>query len=286
MPKTYNDVYLDARKLLKAEGISAYSLEARLLVSAASGKTKEDFVRDQRLYVSDEFPRAVVSMTARRLEGEPLAYITGNWEFYGLPFDITKDVLIPRTDSEVLANTAVTRLRSKESGTRILDLCAGSGCIGIAVAANVPQSRLVLADNSKAALKVCRSNVSKNNLTARVTCVEADALATPPMIFGNFDMLICNPPYIKTADITNLDKSVRDYEPVSALDGGSDGLEFYRAVTEKWKRVLRDDGLLLFECGEGQSGDVMAIMAENGFDGIETIKDTIGIDRVIFGRKT
>lgn len=285
MPKTYNDVYLETRKLLKAEGIEAYSLESRLIIAAAAGKTKEEFARDQRLYVSEGFHVKVSEMTARRIGGEPLAYITGEWEFYGLPIEITRDVLIPRTDSEVLADTAITLLKAAGSDVRILDLCAGSGCIGIAVAVNVPRSRVVLADSLKAAIKVCRGNVLKNRITARATCVEADALAPPLMALGNFDMLVCNPPYIRTTDIQALDKSVRDYEPAAALDGGADGLDFYRAITEKWKRVLKSGGLLLYECGYDQGSEVKRIMEENGFGGVEAVKDTLGIDRVIFGKK-
>ncbi|MCF0121165.1 MAG: peptide chain release factor N(5)-glutamine methyltransferase, partial [Oscillospiraceae bacterium] len=168
---------------------------------------------------------------------------------------------------------------------RCLDLCTGSGCIGLAIAANTENIRVVLADKSPKALAVARQNTLRNNLSRRMTCVEADVELAPPAILGTFDMIVCNPPYIPTADIAQLDRSVRAYEPMMALDGGDDGLRFYRAVTEKWSALLKPGGHLLFEVGIGQAGDVSALMAQAGFEDINIIADTAGIDRVVYGRK-
>ncbi len=281
--KTYNDVYIEARKLLKQHDIPSSSLEARLIVGGAAGKKKEELVRDLNLYVSDEFAERVHEMCLRRITGEPAAYITGEWEFYGLSLEITPDVLIPRNDTEVLAERAIELLRGRMSSTRVLDLCSGSGCVGLSIAANVSDCRVILVDKSLKAMRVCRANVLKNNLGRNVTCIDADALETPPMLLGKFDMLVCNPPYIPTEDIIGLDPSVRDFEPMMALDGGTDGLDFYRQIISKWKVVLKDRGCMMFECGIGQAEAVSNIMAKNGFSGIQTFKDTLGIDRVVAG---
>lgn len=281
--KTYNDVCITARKVLKSAGIEAYSLEAKLIVAGAADKTIEHLVRDYNLYVNEGFEQRVQEMLVRRIAGEPVAYITGEWEFYGLVLNVDRNVLIPRTDTEVLAAAAIRALKRMET-KRVLDLCCGSGCVGLAITANVPASRVVLADKSLKALSVCRSNVLKHSMTRLVTCIDCDALESPPLLMGKYDMLVSNPPYIPTGDIPSLDGSVREYEPVMALDGGQDGLNFYRSIVGKWKNVLKTGGMLLLECGIGEAERVAAMLADNGFAEIETIKDTQEIDRVVSGK--
>ena len=144
MATTYNNLYLDTRARLRKAGIDAAQLEARELLCYASDKSREQLYRDMSLYVSAELERRVEELVQRRLAGEPVAYIVGEWEFYGLPLDISSDVLIPRSDTEVLAERAILRARAAGEGGRVLDLCAGSGCVGLAVAANVPACRVVL----------------------------------------------------------------------------------------------------------------------------------------------
>lgn len=280
---TYNNLYLDARKRLKAAGVEAAQLEARELVCFAAGKNREQFLRDMSLYASDEVEAKVAELMNRRLEGEPVAYLIGEWEFYGLPLDISRDVLIPRADTEVLAEQAILAARAAGEGARVLDLCAGSGCVGLAVAANAPQCRAVLADVSEGALKICRQNIRRNDLNARVTCVQADARQAPSSVLWDFDVIASNPPYIPTRDIDGLDSSVRDYEPHLALDGGDDGLDFYRDIAEKWRTALRLGGVLLFEVGIGQAADVEQILSRCGYEDIETFQDTGGIWRVVKG---
>ena len=278
-------MYLEARKMLREEGIEAFNLEARLILEAASEKTRERWFKDMQLYVTDGFEEKVGRMLRRRIEGEPVAYITGEWEFYGLPMSVSEDVLIPRVDTEVLVDAAVEMISGRESGTRVLDLCSGSGCIGIAISSKVPGSRVVLVDNSIKALRVSRANILKNNMTRNITCVEADVMEMPPMLLGSFDVIVCNPPYIPSGDIKRLDKSVRNFEPVHALDGGISGLDFFRIISSKWKSVLNHDGKLLFECGIGQSQSVSEILAENGFTDIKVFKDSLDIERVVTGTK-
>ena len=283
MATTYNNLYLDTRKRLKAAGVEMAQLEARELVCFAADKTREQFFRDLTLYASKEGEDREEELTRRRLSGEPVAYIIGEWEFYGLPLDISREVLIPRSDTEVLAERAILLTRAAGDGARVLDLCAGSGCVGLAVAANAPDCRVVLADLSEGALRICKQNVRRNQLNARVTCVQADAMTAPAPALWDFDVIACNPPYIPHGDLANLDVSVRDYEPWGALDGGEDGLDFYRAVSARWGTALRLGGTLIFEVGIGQAPDVEQIMAQNGFENIVTHQDTRGIWRVVEG---
>ena len=280
---TYNNLYLDVRQKLKAAGVEAAQLEARELVCFAAGKNREQFFRDMSLYASDEVEAKVEDLMNRRLAGEPVAYLIGEWEFYCLPLDISREVLIPRADTEVLAEQAILAARAAGEGARVLDLCAGSGCVGLAVAANAPNCRAVLADVSEEALKICRQNIRRNDLNARVTCVQADARQAPPAMLWDFDVIACNPPYIPTGDIDGLDPSVRDYEPRLALDGGDDGLDFYRDIAEKWRTALRLGGVLLFEVGIGQASGVEQILSRCGYEYIETFQDTGGIWRVVKG---
>jgi len=283
MAKTYNEIYIETRKALKNAGIEAYALEARLLVAHAAGKTVAQFMRDYALYAAPSFAAEVADMTRRRIEGEPVAYITGSWEFYGVPLQITRDVLIPRSDTELIPEAAIALFSGRNPRPRILDLCAGSGCIGIALAVHMPGARVVLADNDPQALSLCRKNVQKNGLETRVFCVEADATEKPPMLMGKFDLLVCNAPYIPTAEIETLDASVKDYEPYHALDGGEDGLDIIRPVISVWKSVLKDGGSIMLEIGEGQAPAVEEMLAENGFSGIGALLDPGGTERVILG---
>ena len=249
----------------------------------AADKTKEQLYRDMSLYASSDLERRVEELVQRRLAGEPVAYIVGEWEFYGVPLDISRDVLIPRADTEVLAERAILKARSAGEGGRVLDLCAGSGCVGLAVAANADQCRVVLADLSEGALRLCKQNVRRNSLNARVTCISANALEAPSSVLWDFDVIACNPPYIPPGDLEGLDVSVKDFEPLMALDGGVDGLDFYRVIASKWKSALRLGGTLIFEVGIDQAEAVAQIMADNGFENIITTEDTGGIQRVVEG---
>ena len=284
MAKTYNDIYIAARKTLRDAGVEAYGMEARLIVAQASGKTVSQLMRDLSLYAAAGFDETVRQMLDRRLRGEPVAYITGSWEFYGVPMEITPDVLIPRPDSEMLVEAGIRLFEGRNGSPRILDLCAGSGCIGVALAARMPGAKVILVDNDRKALSVCRKNVQKNRLDTRVMCIEADATQKPPMLMGKFDLLVCNAPYVPTAEIETLDVSVKDYEPYHALDGGEDGLDIIRPVIALWKSVLRDRGTIMLEIGEGQSETVQKLLKKAGFTHIIALKDPGGTERVILGR--
>lgn len=282
MAITYNDLYLEIRRQLRAADSGDPTLEARELVAFACGKTKEELLRDSRLYVTPEVEARVRALVQRHLDGEPTAYLIGEWEFYGLPLDISRDVLIPRPDTEVLAGLAIDFVKT-QGACRVLDLCAGSGCIGLAVASQCPESRVVLGELSEGALRICRQNIRRNGLSGRVVPMQMDALAPPPAQLGEFRCLVSNPPYIPAGDIPGLDPSVRDYEPHMALDGGADGLDFYRNLAREWKNALTVGGKIFLEVGIGQADDVLRLLRAQGFGDLEITKDLNGIPRVVHG---
>ena len=282
MAITYNDLYLEIRRQLRAADSGDPTLESRELVAFACGKTKEELLRDSRLYVTPEVEARVRALVQRHLDGEPTAYLIGEWEFYGLPLDISRDVLIPRPDTEVLAGLAIDFVKT-QGACRVLDLCAGSGCIGLAVASQCPESRVVLGELSEGALRICRQNIRRNGLSGRVVPMQMDALAPPPAQLGEFRCLVSNPPYIPAGDIPGLDPSVRDYEPHMALDGGADGLDFYRNLAREWKNALTVGGKIFLEVGIGQADDVLRLLRAQGFGDLEITKDLNGIPRVVHG---
>ena len=282
MAATYNNLYLDARKRLREAGVEGAQLEARELVCCAAGKSREQFYRDMALYASDPVEEKLAELLERRLAGEPVAYLIGEWEFYGLPLDISESVLIPRPDTETLVDHVVAWLRPLPE-CRVLDLCAGSGCIGLAIASQVPGARVVLGELDEGALRICRQNIRRNSLSGQVVSLKMDALSDPPPRLGDFDCLVCNPPYIPSGDIAGLDVSVRDYEPHLALDGGTDGLDFYRSVCRLWRDVLHTGSRLAFEVGIGQADDVLRLMRGEGFGELEILPDPAGIPRVVTG---
>ena len=282
MAVTYNDLYLDVRRQLRESGVEAATLEARELVCFGTGKSREELQRDSRLYASPEREAQVRRLVERRMAGEPVAYLIGEWEFYGLPLDISRDVLIPRADTEVLAEQAIAYIRTL-GDCRVLDLCAGSGCVGLAIASQCPQARVVLGELDDGALKICRQNIRRNNLSARVMPVQMDAREKPARSLGEFHCIVGNPPYIPAADIAGLEVSVRDYEPRLALDGGADGLDFYRVISEQWKEALVPGGRLYFEVGVGQADAVLRLMRSQGFGDLQIIKDHHKIPRVVLG---
>ena len=282
MATTYNNLYMDIRQQLRTAGVQASTLEARELVCFASGKTRQQLQRDGQLYVPPAVEEQARALVRRHLAGEPVAYLIGEWEFYGLPLDIDRQVLIPRADTETLVDCALPFLRG-QAGSRVLDLCAGSGCIGLAVASQVADCRVTLGDISEGALRICRQNIRRNDLSDRVAPLQVNAMAAPPRQLGTYDCILCNPPYIPTGDIAGLAVSVRDFEPHDALDGGEDGLDFYRAVSSLWREALHTGGMLFFEVGIGQADDVLRIMRSFGFGDLEITPDPAGIPRVVQG---
>ncbi len=284
MAATYNTLFLDARRALRAAGSDSPQLEAQELLRFSTGKTREELYRDLPLYAPPHAAEAFQRLLSRRLAGEPGADLLGEWEFHGLPLDISPEVLIPRDDTEILAQQAIARTRAVAEHPRVLDLCAGSGCVGLAIAHDCPQAQVMLADISEPALRVCRQNIRRNGLSGRAVACQADALAKPGAVMWDFDVIASNPPYIPSGDWETLDVSVRDFEPRLALDGGEDGLDFYRGILKHWTVSLRLGGWLLCEVGQGQAPAVEELFARHGLVDIQTYPDTAGIWRVVEGR--
>ncbi len=284
MVKTYADLYLDARKaLLPAEGMYAGNI-ARELVCAASGKTQEALLADRNLYASEEICLRVENFVRRHLTGEPTAYILGQWDFYDMTLTVTPDVLIPRDDSMAVTELAIKKALFLPQNPRILDLCTGSGCIGLALARRVKDAKLTLADVSPEALRVAKKNAADLHLGGRVSCVHADALQPAAPFLGKFDLIVSNPPYVTTAEMERLDPSVRDYEPHLALHGGEDGLDFYRAIVKNYTPALRPGGCLALEFGQGQESAVCAILEAAGYEILELKQDNSGIVRAVLAQ--
>jgi len=284
MPKTYNEIYIALRNKLRDAGVEASALEARLLLAHAADKAPEKLMADLQLYASDAIEAESEALAARRLAGEPAAYILGAWGFYGLDLKVAPGVLIPRSDTEVLVDKALELLRDTTDAPRVLDLCTGSGCIGCAIGHTLPKSRILMADNSAKALILAQENVRQCGLRERAECMELDVRVPPQTTLGSFDMIVSNPPYIAREEIQTLDASVRDYEPREALDGGEDGLDFYRDILRVWTPYLRRAGWMVFEVGETQAQDVKLLMLQAGLHAVGIQKDTADYDRVVFGR--
>ena len=285
MVKKYGDLYLDTRRaLLATENTQDAGVMSRMLVCHVSGKTQAEFLAERDMYASEEIVKGVEAGLQRLLDQEPMAYILGQWEFYGLPLRVSPKVLIPRDDTCAVAELAIRQALFLEKDPRILDLCCGSGCIGLAVASRVKDAKVTLADISQDALSVAKENVALNKLSGRVRCVAADALKPAFPFLGKFDLIVSNPPYITADEMKELPKSVSEYEPHLALFGGEDGLDFYRSIAKNFAPALKPGGYLAFEFGETQGDDVCRILEENGYTVLERARDYNDRERAVLAR--
>ena len=214
MVKKYSELYLSCRRALMAteEGETA-GLMARNPLSFYPGKTQESLRSNMDLYAGDDVCASMEAATNRLLKGEPLPYILGEWEFYGLTLYVNKNVLIPRDDTCAVVSLAINQAIFLPSDPRVLDLCTGSGCIGLALATRIKDARVTLADISKDALAVAKKNMMAHRLSGRVSCVQADALGSAPAFLGKFDMIVSNPPYVTGPEMAELPDSVKNFEP-------------------------------------------------------------------------
>ena len=216
-----------------------------------------------------------------RLNNRPIAYIVGNREFMGLDFYVQEGVLIPRPDTEVLVEEVIEIAKNKED-INILDIGTGSGAITVSLAKYLENAKITSVDISEIALEIGRKNAILNEVDDRITFVKSD-LFTNINKEMKFDIIVSNPPYIKREVIDTLDKQVKDFEPYNALEGGIDGLDFYRAITTQAKDYLKEGGVLAYEVGHDQSEDVSKLMEMDGYTNIYTRKDLQQIDRVVIG---
>lgn len=285
MVKTISELYLQARRaFLVQEDARTAGLLARDLLCHVTGKSREQVIAEQGFYVPENACLEMERLVQRILAGEPLAYVLGEWEFFGMKLTVDPNVLIPRDDTCAVTELAIQQSMFLDNSPRILDLCTGSGCIGLAIAKRVTDAKVTLADISRDALQVAKKNVTSLKLSGRVSCVQVNALDKPASFLGKFDLIVSNPPYITTEEMGELPDSVARFEPHLALHGGDDGLDFYRAITENYSAALKPGGYLCFEFGMGQGDAVCDLLEKNGFTILERSRDYNDRERAVLAR--
>ncbi len=278
---TLDELYRSSAERLRETENGA--VDARIIVKKVLSFSETDFLLNKNREVSDEAAETVMAMTEKRLSGIPVQYIIGEWDFYGNIYKVNKSVLIPRPETEILCEYVIGYLEDKKNPA-VADLCAGSGCIGITVKSNIENATVVLVEKSERAAEVCRENIVNILGDGRATLINGDiynidALGQLPL----FDVIISNPPYIKSSEIPFLQSEVL-LEPIMALDGGDDGLDFYRLLADKWSDKLTADGMFAFECGEDQAEKIKEILEMKNFD-VSFVKDYSDVDRFVIGKR-
>lgn len=263
-------------------------LSAELLLSYVLSAKRIDLYTQFEKVVGAEYLNKLHDLVKRCAAQEPLAYLIGRGEFYSLEIKVTGDCMIPRPETELLAEKAIDFVRTREGKQFVCDLCTGSGCIAVAIANNCPNAHIVATDICDSALAVAAENVANHNLGERVTLLCGDLFA--PIIEGldntEFDLIVCNPPYVSSAEYEVLDKNVKDYEPKHALYAGTDGLNIYRRIAERINEFLKPDAALMLEIGYAQGRAVRELLEQNGvFSKIKTEKDVQNNDRVVIAKR-
>ena len=273
-------IYKEGSAYLESRQIPDAQIDAWYLLEYVTGISRASYYGNPEKNISEEEAKRYWEYLEKRARRIPLQHITGEQEFMGLPFCVNEHVLIPRQDTEVLVEEAIRVIQKEMPEAAVLDLCTGSGCIGISIQSFCSNTQVTAADISEDALKVAQKNAKENQVP--VEFVHSDLFEE---ISGSYDMIVSNPPYIPSKVIETLMPEVRDHEPIKALDGKEDGLYFYRRITEESVAYLKPGGYLLYEIGHDQGEAVSSYMRENGFDEIEVIRDLAGLDRVVRGRR-
>lgn len=273
---TYRELYEIGKSRLAQAGIEEAALDARLLLEFVCRTARNDLLVHGDRAVEAEQESAYRELIGRRSAHIPLQHLTGVSEFMGLEFVVNEDVLIPRQDTEILVEEV---MRNLHDGFRILDMCTGSGCILLSLLHYSNDCSGVGADISEKALQVARRNAQNLNET-NVSFVNSDLFEK---VEGKFEIIVSNPPYIRTEVIPTLMEEVRLHEPIAALDGLADGLHFYREIVKESKKYLCGGGQLFFEIGYDQREAVTALMEQAGFRDVTAVKDYAGLDRVVYG---
>ncbi|MBR4719373.1 MAG: peptide chain release factor N(5)-glutamine methyltransferase [Lachnospiraceae bacterium] len=270
---------------LRAAGISDADIDASLLLEHVLGVNKDHILAHGTDAVAEDRSDEYLALIERRKKHVPLQYITGHQEFMGLDFEVNEHVLIPRQDTECLVEEAMIETGD---GMRVLDLCTGSGCILISLMRYKNDIEGIGTDISGEALKTAEHNAAANGVNAKFLQGDLfEALnAHPSMKKDRFDIVISNPPYIPSGIIGTLMEEVRDYEPVNALDGGTDGLDFYKRILEGADEYLIPGGCILFEIGYDQGPAVSGLLRDKGYTDISVVRDLAGLDRVVKGRRS
>ena len=270
------------KNILKQNNIEDYNLDAELIFMAVTGFDRTNLLLCYDLEIEDEIEEEYFKLISKRAEGMPCQYIIGETEFMGLKFFVDPSVLIPRQDTEILVENALDII-NKNGFKKVLDMATGSGCIAISLA-KMSEAEVCATDIARDALWTARKNAEFNGVYDKMEFIKSDLFENIPKDESHlYDMIVSNPPYIKTDVIPTLMPEVKDYEPMKALDGGKDGLDFYSKITSQVSNYLKTNGYLLFEIGFDQGADVSEILRNNGFEDIKVIKDYAGLDRVVMG---
>lgn len=280
--KNIGELLENGSKVLKDNNVDTYILDAQLLLGMVLGKDKIYLItnRDKEVSIKDE--KEYLNLIEKRSRKMPIKYILGETEFMGIDLDVEEGVLIPRGDTEVLVEEVLSIINEEDS-LDVCDLCSGSGAIGISLAILRKNIKVDEIDNYDIPEKVTKSNILKHALENRVKFIKSNLLSEVIKQEKKYDIIVSNPPYIKASEIDNLMDDVKVYEPHIALDGGEDGLVFYRKIIKESKLALKDNGLLAFEIGHDQGESVKKLMEEEGFSNIRLVKDLAGLDRVLLG---
>jgi release factor-specific protein-(glutamine-N5) methyltransferase len=260
--------------------------EARIILSYATGMTQSQIIAHSKELMKEDDFEEYERRIQDRLTGTPLQYITGVQDFMGIPIRVNRNVLIPRLDTEVVVEEALKIIEEKGwAHPDVLDMCTGSGAIGVSIAVKSPESIVTMTDISEEALKTAMQNAGLNEVNRKCVFLLGDMFdALPPD--REYDMIICNPPYIETKEIERLSIEVREKEPRLALDGGKDGLDFYRRIAKDAGAHLRTGGVLVLEIGYDQAGSVKRILGKaKTFTDIHKIRDLAGLDRAIIAER-
>ncbi len=276
---TVFEAYNHCKKKLEAAGVPDYGFEARALLRKATGYTNAQILSKYNQPLTTFQQNNLIAMIHQREARYPLQYMFGEWDFYGLPFRVGPGVLIPRADTETAVEQALDLLKETES-PKVLDLCAGSGCIGISIAKNRSDAAVSMVEKYKEALRYLEQNIELNEVK-NCTVEQADIFENP-LADEKYHLIISNPPYVEAEDMTTLQPEV-GYEPDTALYGGEDGLMFYRAIILGYKDSLLPGGHIVFEVGERQAAAVCGMLLEAGFETVDTKTDLNGVVRVVFG---
>lgn len=276
---TVNEIYQSGLKLLENNNIENSKFEAQSLLQKAFSLDRVGFIIHKTDKADENCSHNFLNFIERRISGEPLQYILGEWSFMGFDFKVGRGVLIPRDDTEVVVNLCIDFLKNR-TDKKTVDLCSGSGAIAVALD-KISGAEVTAVEIDETAFSYLETNVKENN--SSVKPVMADALKIcDTFADGGLDLIVSNPPYIKSADIETLQKEVQ-LEPRLALDGGEDGCDFYREIVNRWSRKLKKGGALAFELGEGQADAVKALMTEQGFSDFKISLDFGGVQRAIIG---
>jgi len=275
---TIFEAYNDCKRQLQAAGIEEYVFESKQIIRHITGYTNAQILTKYTQSLSNFQQDNLTAIIKQRLIRYPLQYIIGKWNFFGREFFVGPGVLIPRSDTETLIDVCLEAIKKTEN-PRVLDLCAGTGCIGITIKGERNDAQVTLVEKFDEALMYTQKNAKHNN--SDVSIIKGDVLKTEGAD-GLYDLIVSNPPYINESDMSALQPEVA-FEPTTALAGGSDGLDFYRHITKEYKQYLSKNGTLAFEVGINQANAVAEIMKENGFLNVQTRKDYCEIDRVVFG---